>query len=102
MAGNVIKRCADGGPALTTEEAWRANGVMVGAALTFGALYILAKINLANKDLVDAFGVMAFPAAMLVAMPFSYLKGASRPAQVAIVGGSLLILAAASYLAALI
>ena len=102
MAEGLINRCASGGTKLTAEEAWRASAVMIGASLVFAALYIWSKMTLSNDELVDAFGIMGFPAAMLVAMPFSYLKDASRSAQILIVGGLLLFLAAISYLAALI
>jgi hypothetical protein len=97
-----MKRCASGGPRLTKQEQWRANGVMIGASLALGALYVWAKIYAGDSDFVDAFGVMAFPAAMILAMPFSYLKDASRAAQILTVGGLLLFLASVSYVTALI
>jgi hypothetical protein len=102
MTSSLMKRCAAGGPQLTRQEQWRANGVMIGASLALGSLYIWAKMFFEDGDFVDAFGIMAFPAALILAMPFSYLKDASRTAQVVIVGGLLLFLAAISYLATLI
>ena len=102
MTSSLMARCASGGPRLTKEEQWRANGVMIGASLALGALYIWAKIAFVDGDIVDAFGIMAFPAAMIVAMPFSYLKDASRTTKVIATGGMLLFLAGVSYLTALI
>jgi hypothetical protein len=102
MTSSLMKRCASGGPRLTTQEQWRANAVMIGASLALGSVYIWAKMVIDDSDFVDAYGVMAFPAAMIIAMPFSYLKDASRTAQVVIVGGLLLFLAAVSYVTALI
>lgn len=103
MTASLMKRCATGGPKLTRQEQRRANGVMIGASLALSALYIWAKIVIdGDNDFVDAYGIMAFPAAMILAMPFSYLKDASRAAQIVIVGGLLLFLAAVSYVTALI
>ena len=102
MTGSVMKRCAAGGPHIGMAEAWRSAAAMVGASLVFASLYIWAKMSLGNEELVDALGIMAYPAALIVAMPFSYMKDASRRAKVAVVGGSLLILAGSSYLATLI
>ena len=102
MTSSLMKRCASGGPQLTRQEQWRANGVMIGASLALGAAYVSAKMLVPDSDFVDAYGIMAFPAAMIIAMPFSYLKDASRIAQVVIVGGLLLFLAAISYVTALI
>ena len=102
MTTNLMTRCAAGGPHLTTGDYRRATFVIIGASLAFSALYALAKLQLANNDMVDAFGIMAFPAALLVSMPFTYLKGTSRATQAAIVAGCLLLLAAVSYLTALI
>jgi hypothetical protein len=102
MTAGLMKRCASGGPRLTRQEQRRANGVLIGSALVLSAFYIWAAMALKDNDFVDAFGVMAFPAAMIIAMPFSYLKDASRSAQILIVGGLLLFLASVSYVTALI
>ena len=45
---------------------------------------------------------MAFPTALVAAMPFTYLKGHSTVSKVVIVSGLLLILAGISYVASLI
>jgi hypothetical protein len=98
----LLKRCAAGGPKMTTEDAWRASGVMIGSSLLFAGLYIWAKMNFENEDMVDAFGIMAYPAALLVTMPYYYMKDHSRTAKIVVVGGCLAILAGISYLTALI
>lgn len=102
MANMLMKRCASGGTQMSPRDAWWSSAVMIGASLVLGALYVGAKFYLPHDDFVDAFGVMAFPAAMILAMPFSYLKDASRAAQIVVVGGLLLFLAAVSYLTALL
>lgn len=103
MNQGLLKRCAAGGPKLTVEDTWRATWVMIGSSLTFAGLYILAaNLRVADKELIDAFGIMGYPAALIVTMPFYYMKDHSRTAKVALVAGCLAILAGISYLTALI
>ena len=102
MATKLMTRCAAGGPKMTTDDAWRASGVMIGSSLAFAGLYIWAKMNLANEEMVDAFGIMAYPAALLVTMPFYYMKDHSRAAKIVVVAGCLVLLAGLSYLTTLI
>lgn len=103
MTAGLLKRCARGGSHLTAAEAWRAAAILIGASLVFSGLYIWAKVTLPDQEeLVDAFGIMAYPAALIVTIPYYYMKDATRAAKVFAVLVSLLILAAASYLAALI
>ena len=98
----MMKRCSAGGPQLSTADAWRAAWTMIGASLAFSGLYILAKLNLENEELVDAFGIMAYPAALVVTMPFYYMKDHSGAAKAVVVGGSLAVLAGLSYLSSLL
>lgn len=102
MTNMLMKRCASGGTRISPQDAWRSSAVTIGASLVLSAVYVGAKFYRPHSDLVDAFGVMAFPAAMILAMPFSYLKNASRAAQIVVVGGMLLFLAAVSYLTSLL
>lgn len=102
MTSRLMTRCAAGGTQLTREEAWRASGVLIGASLAFAGLYIWAAMLFGDNKLVDAVGGMAFPAALLVAAPFSYLKGASRRAQAVVIGGMALFLAAVTWVSMLI
>ena len=101
-ATTLMKRCAAGGPKMTADDAWRASGVMVGSSLAFGGLYIWAKMNYPDGNTVDAFGIMAYPAALLVTMPFYYMKDHSRTAKIVVVAGCLVLLAGLSYLTTLI
>jgi drug/metabolite transporter (DMT)-like permease len=101
MLTNMMKRCA-AGPALSVRDQWIGAWVMLGSCLLFSVAYVWAAYRYRGNDLVDAFGIMAFPAALLISMPFTYVKGHSRITQAIIVGGSLAILAAISYLTTLI
>jgi hypothetical protein len=102
MTRNLLKRCAASGPQLTKKEEVIGAAAMIGFSLLFAGLYTWASYAYRGNDLVDAFGAMAFPAAVVATMPFTYLKGQSRRARVVTVGGLLLFLAAIGYLAALI
>lgn len=101
MFTSMMKRCA-AGPELSTREAWLGAAVMIGSSLFFAVAYVLAAQRYRGNELVDAFGIMAFPASLLLSMPFTYMKGHSRVSQAVIVGGSLVILAVLAYLTALI
>lgn len=102
MTRNLLKRCAASGPQLSKKDELIGAGAMIGFSLLFAGLYVWASYVYRDNEMVDAFGIMAFPAAMIATMPFTYLKGQSRTARVVTVGGLLLFLAAISYLAALI
>jgi hypothetical protein len=99
MLTNLIRRCALG-PDVSPQDRWLGSVVMLGLSLMFAVAYVLAAHRYRGNDLVDALGIMAFPAAMLLAMPFTNLKGHSRTSQAIIVGGLIALLAGAAYLAA--
>lgn len=102
MTMKLLKRCAVGGVQLSKKDELLGAAAMIGFSLLFAGLYVWASYVYRDNEMVDAFGIMAFPAAMIATMPFTYLKGQSRTARVVTVGGLLLFLAAISYLAALI
>ncbi len=102
MTTNLLKRCATSGPQLSTKDELVGGAAMIGFSLLFAGVYIWASYVYRDNAMVDAFGVMAFPAAMVATMQFTYLKGQSRAARVVTVGGLLLFLAAIAYVAALI
>lgn len=99
MFANLMRRCAVG-PDVTPQEKRLGNAVMLGLTVVFAATYLAASYVYRDNDLVHALGILAFPAAMLLSMPLTYLKGHSRLSQVVIVGGMLLLLIGASILAA--
>ena len=101
MAMTLLKRCA-AGPELSTRDQRNTAATMVTFSLLFGGLYVWAAYLYRGNDLVDALGIMVFPASLVVAMPFTSLKGHSRVSQALIVGGLLAILAGISYVATLL
>ena len=101
MAITLLKRCAAGSE-LSTRDQKIAAVAMVAFSFVFGGLYILAAYLYRGSELVDALGIMVFPASLVVAMPFTSLKGHSRAAKAVTVGALLAILAGFSYLATLI
>ena len=99
MFNQMVKLCA-GSRQLTRRDNLIGAAVMLGLTLVFSGVYIWAAYQYRGNELVDALGIMAFPAAMFLSMPFTYLKGHSRVSQVVIIGGCLGLIAAASLLAA--
>lgn len=99
MFSNMMKRCALG-PDVTPQDRWLGSTVMLGLTVIFAVAYVAAASYFRGNDLVDALGIMAFPAALFLSMPFTYLKGHSRISQFVIVGGCLALLAGASIVAA--
>ena len=102
MTMGFLKRCAVGGPQLSKKEERLGAAAMIGFSLLFAGLYTWASYVYRGNEMVDAFGAMAFPAAVVATMPFTYLKGQSRTARFLTVGGLLGFLAAVAYLATLI
>ena len=102
MAMSLLKRCAAGGPQLTKREELAGAGAMIGASIVFAGLSVLAKFVYRDSELAEMIGVMAFPAALVVTMPFTYLKGHSRTTKIAAVVIQLVILAALAYLPTLL
>ena len=102
MTTNLLKRCASGGPRLDARDQRIGTAVMLGSSLVLAALYVAASARYRGNELVDAFGVMLFPLAMTLALPFTYLKDQTRRAKTITIGITLAILALASYLAVLI
>lgn len=94
MTSRFLKRCSAGGPQLTKREELIGAGAMIGFSLLFLGLYVLASYLYRGNELVDAIGVMAFPAAVVATMPFTYLKDHSRASQAGIMATLLLILGA--------
>ena len=101
MFNSLMKRCA-AGPALSTRDHAIGAAVLLGSSLIFAIAYVLAARRYPGNELVDAFGIMAFPAALLLSMPFTYVSGHSRITQAIIVGVCLVILAVAAYASVLI
>ena len=101
MFTNIMKRCA-AGPALSRRDQAIGAAVMLGSSLIFAIAYVFAAHRYRGNEFVDAFGIMAFPASLLLSMPFTYVKGHSRITQWIIVGVSLVILAVAAYVSVLI
>jgi hypothetical protein len=99
MFTNLMKRCA-AGPDVTPQEKWLGTTAMLVLTFLFAVLYVLASWKYRDNEYVDAWGVMAFPAAMLLTLPLTYLKGHSRTSQVVIIGGCLLFLFIVSIVAA--
>ena len=87
MTAKLLKRCATGGTAVSTADAWRGAWVMIGVALVLTGSLGVADAVFGRNDYVKAFAAMSFPALMFVMMAAMYLKDATRLAQTVIAGG---------------
>src|SRR5688572_33298465 len=73
MAMTLLKRCAARSE-VSTRDQRNAAVTMVAVSIVFGGLYILAAYLYRGSELVDALGIVVFPGALVVAMPFTSLK----------------------------
>jgi hypothetical protein len=99
---NLFARCATGGSNMSTREQTIGAGVMLGASAVMTLLYIGAAAKYRGNDLVDAFGIMIFPAALAISMPFTYTRHQGWPARLITTGVTLAILGGAAWVSALI
>lgn len=78
------------------KDAWIGAGVMLAATLAFTSVGTLFD-RLGYQDWADAAMAYAFPAGLLLSMPFTYVKGQSWKASCTLVGLPLAILAVITY-----
>jgi hypothetical protein len=76
-------------------------GVMLGVTFALASLGIFLKRS-GSPDLGELLTSISFSVALVMSMPFTFMKGQPWRAQAVICGGTLLILTAATYLATLI
>ncbi|HEY7474032.1 MAG TPA: hypothetical protein VH679_03410 [Vicinamibacterales bacterium] len=79
-------------------DAWIGAAVMIAATAVFSTAGILFD-RVGYEALGDAAKAFAFPASLLLSMPFTYVKGQSWRAQCVLVGIPLAILALITYIA---
>ena len=98
MITQLKLRCATSTPRYTTKDSLISAGVMIATTFVLLALGIAA-----NRQGYPTFGEtlkgVAFPAAMMISMPFALLKGQSSRVQAFLVMVPLVLLVAISYLA---
>lgn len=75
--------------------------LMIGATLAFVAIQSALREAYGDHPIVEGIGRMSFPAITVLALPL-YLRGCSRFAKVALMGGTLLVLFAIGVLSGLV
>src|SRR5262245_987796 len=93
--------CHSGSLRMTTRDGLIGAGVMIGVTFVLLALGIVANRS-GSLQLGEFLKGLAFPASMMLSMPFTFLKGQPWKAQAVICGGTLALLVVISYLAVLI
>ena len=99
MIQSLKLKCATTTPRYTTKDS------LIGAAITIGATALILAAGIAAsrqgfETLGETLKGLAFPASMVLSMPFYAMKGQSRRAQAFFVVVPMAILIAISYLAA--
>jgi hypothetical protein len=98
MVHQLKLKCATRTPNYTTKDALIGAGVMIGAAFVLLATGIAANRS-GNAAVGETLKGFAFPASMLLSMPFYLTKGLSWRAQTVLLGVPLVILIVISYVA---
>ena len=86
---------------MTTRDGLIGAAVMLGVTFALSALGIFVKRS-GSPDLGEILTRLSFSVALVVSMPFTFMKGQPWRAKAVICGGTLLMLTAATYLATLI
>jgi hypothetical protein len=86
---------------MTTRDGLIGAAIMLGTTFTLSALGIFLKRS-GSHELGELLTSISFSAALVISMPFTFMKGQPWRAQAVICGGTLLILTAITYLATLI
>jgi hypothetical protein len=91
VLATLRKTCAhnDAWP-FTRRDSWIGAGVIIGASIAFSGLGLLLN-HQGMRALGESVKAVSFPAAFLASMPFTWMKGQPWKAQVAVVGGTLVI-----------
>lgn len=100
MSKNLLMSCGSTQLALSRRDAWLGALAMIGGSILFSIAGIAAK-RMGFPRAGETILSLAFFASMLLAMPFTYLKGKSWRVQLVMVGVPLLILALIGGLASL-
>lgn len=98
MVQTLKLKCATRTPRYTTKDALIGAGVLLAVTVVLQAVGIAAN-RAAYPTLGETLKGLAFPASMLLSMPFYLTKGLSWRAQALLLGVPMLILIAISYLA---
>jgi hypothetical protein len=94
-------KCATASPKMTTRDGLIGAGVILASTIVITAVAMAAKAQGSDKFAELLLG-MSFPASLIIAMPFMYLKGQSRRVQALFVAIPLAILAGISWLSFLL
>ena len=87
----LLNRCSVGGPKASEREQRLGGFAMIATAIVFGGMYIWLRHRYHGIPAVEAVGYMTFPAMLLFYSQLAYLRGRSAATQIALVGGSLML-----------
>jgi hypothetical protein len=94
MNSTMRFRCMGHGPNVTQRDKWWSAAVVLGGTAILSLAWVALHVRFRDNSYVDSFTAMPFFAAMMLSMPFTYLKGRSVASQVIFIGSFLAILTA--------
>ena len=89
---NLQRRCSFTTAAAGPRDHFVASGVTIGCLVVFTVLWLACKQSFRETAWVEALGVMLFPVALVLGLPFAYTKGWPAITQAVFVGGALGVL----------
>jgi hypothetical protein len=95
MFARMMKlKCAGYGPQVTARDQWTSLAIQLGGTVVLAATWMWLRAIYRGNPYLEAGSFLTFLAPFVLSMPFNSLKGRSREAQAAIVGGTLALLLA--------
>jgi hypothetical protein len=98
MSKKWMTSCGTAAPEWSRRDAWLGALALGGGSLLLSAAGIFVKRS-GFTATGEALVALAFPASLMLSMPFTYLKGRSRPMQFLLVGVPLMFLVLIAVLA---
>ncbi len=89
MTADLMKRCAAGGPQISTRDQYFAGGMMIAGALLMGTAYVLLRHRFHATPAVEAVGYSIFPGIMLFYTQAAYLRHRPAATQAVFLAGGL-------------
>jgi hypothetical protein len=97
MVGKLMNlRCAGYGPQVTRKDAWWSAAVMIGGTIVLSLAWMRLHVLTGDNPYVDSFSTVPFLAALILSLPFTYLKGRRRSTQAVFILGSLVLVIASA------
>jgi hypothetical protein len=102
MSTRTLIDCGSTRSRMSTRDALLGAGAMLGLSALFAGLLLVGGRQRWSDSSMTMLQMLAFPGSLVLTMPLTFLKGQPWRAQVAITGGTLVILLVIAYLSSLL